>query len=103
MLKLIGSFIGIALLLAALTLWWLYTLFGGAIDAEVSQLTASAQPQPGIITSARIMSLPAPAQRYFTHAGVIGKTIPTLVRLTQSRRIRDSEDGGWMALEAEQT
>lgn len=102
MFKVTGSIIGIALLLGGLTLWWLYTLFGGAIDAQVSQVMASAQPQPGVITEEHITRLPAPAQRYFTHVGVIGKTIPTLVRITQSGRIRGTEKDGWMTLEAEQ-
>lgn len=76
MFKVIGSIIGIALLLAGLTLWWLYTLFGGAIDAQVSQVMASAQPQPGVITEEHITRLPAPPSAISPMPASSGKPSP---------------------------
>lgn len=74
-----------------------------AIGADRDRLVASARATPGVVTEAMLASLPAPAQRYFRFAGVLGKPIPRIVRLTQRGRIRSRGDAPWMALEATET
>lgn len=80
-----------------------YLRFTAQIGSDVTGLLAAAARAPGpIVTEAMLAALPAPAQRYFTRAGVVGKSIPRTIRLTQKGRIRSSADAGWMALEAEE-
>lgn len=80
-----------------------YAIWSGSIRADVSALEADARPPANaLITADRIAALPEPAIRYFTHAGVVGTTIPRLVRLGQKGRIRSSANAAWMTLEAEE-
>ncbi len=95
--------LGIVLLVAALAIAAAYLIWSGAIRADIDRLRGAAEPPAGpVVTAERIAALPPPAQRYFTRAGVVGKPIPRLVRLTQKGRIRSSAAAGWMTLEAEE-
>lgn len=80
-----------------------YLRFSAEIGSDVDRLLAAADRTPGpIVTDAMLATLPAPAQRYFARAGVVGKPIPRTVRLTQKGRIRSSSESNWMELEAEE-
>jgi len=77
--------------------------FSRAITAEVAQLREAAQPNTETITEARLAELPAPVARHLRQAGVIGQTIPQIVTVIQTGRIRSKPDANWMAFVAEQT
>ncbi len=80
-----------------------YAMWLGSIGADVAALEADARPPANaLITADRIAGLPEPAARYFTRAGVVGTSIPRLVRLRQTGRIRSSAEAEWMTLEAEE-
>jgi hypothetical protein len=83
----------------AVSYWRLASDIGG----DVGRLVAGAKPVGTIVTEAMLAGLPEPARRYLRHAGVVGTTIPRLVRLTQRGRIRSSTEAGWMAFEADET
>lgn len=93
----------VVLLLAGVIGTVAYMAWSTSIANETARLRAEAEAPPdGRITAERIAALPAPAARYFSQAGVIGNSIPRLVRLTQKGRIRSSADAAWMTLEAEE-
>jgi hypothetical protein len=73
--------------------------FGRSVEADVRRLAAAAQPVP-VVDPAKIAGLPPTVQRYLAWSGVVGKPIPSTVRLTQRGRIRSSAEAGWMAFEA---
>jgi hypothetical protein len=102
MLKLVVISVVVLVLTSAALLSWLYWSFGRQIEAEVGTLKAEAQSSTVVITEAMLADLPLPAQRYLRYAGVVGKALPALVRLTQAGRIRSSNEAGWMAFEAEE-
>ena len=93
----------VAPLLAVIAVTVAYVAWSASISGDISRLRAEAEaPSASPITAERIASLPAPAVRYFNRAGVVGTTIPRLVRLTQKGRIRSSAEADWMMLEAEE-
>lgn len=95
--------LAVLLMLAVLVVAGGYVVWSGSIRADMDRLVAGARSPGGpLISAGRIASLPRPAIRYFTRAGVIGTTIPRVVRLTQKGRIRSSAEAGWMQLEAEE-
>lgn len=80
-----------------------YWLFVHGISSDLDSLTATAR-TPGVtVTEAMLAGLPAPAQRYFRFAGVIGQPIPRIMRITQKGRIRGSAADNWMTFEADET
>lgn len=91
--------LGVAAILFVL---WAYWSFDAAMRADVERLKSGASGDQAVVTEAMIAGLPGPAQRYVRYAGVVGKPIPTLVRLRQSGRIRSSLDAAWMEFEAEE-
>jgi len=101
-LKFILVALAIAAVLLVAMLDFAYWRFGSEMSADVDRLAASAKSSGTTVTEAMISALPAPAQRYFRYAGVVGHQIPRLVRLTQKGRIRSSETAGWMELEADE-
>ena len=80
-----------------------YGWFDASIRDELDSLEAAAAPQGTLITEEAIAELPEPAQRYLRNAGIVGKPIPRLVRVTQKGRIRGSADAQWMTFEARET
>ena len=88
---------------AAVLVIWSNQRWGAAIDEDIARLRAGAARDIRVVTADMVAILPAPVQRYLAWSGVIGKPIPAIVRLTQTGRIRGSEDGAWMPLEAEET
>ncbi|MEQ1900250.1 MAG: DUF6544 family protein [Devosia sp.] len=102
-LKLIAMSITAVVILAVLVVGLAYWIFTQQIGADLDRLVAAAQPANATITEAMFASLPEPAQRYFRFAGVVGKPIPRLVRLTQKGRIRSSNAANWMTLESDET
>ena len=56
-----------------------------------------------LITSEDLERLPVPVARALTFAGVVGKPIPTAVRLTQTGQIRAAEDQPWRKFTAVET
>jgi hypothetical protein len=63
------------------------------IHAAGTEATAA-----GIITEADLTALPEPAQRYFRHAGVVGKQRISSFSLVIKGRIRNSKNSAWMPL-----
>jgi hypothetical protein len=90
----------VATLGLAVAYWWWMTEIARDRGLLVAGAAASGSPT---VTGAMLADLPAPAQRYLIHAGVVGTKIPRLVTLTQSGRIRDSVAASWMDFEAEET
>ncbi len=103
MLRLIATLLTIVVVLGTGGLIVAYMAFAHSIDADISRLVGEAKPPGVTITDARLVGLPAPAQRYFRYAGVVGQKIPRLVRLTQKGRIRSSAASSWMTFEADET
>jgi hypothetical protein len=80
-----------------------YWRFLAEINRDVKRLESQAAASASVITEAMLATVPAPAQRYFRYAGVLGRSIPRLIRLKQKGRIRNSEAAGWMTFEADET
>jgi hypothetical protein len=83
--------------------WWSWTTFTAATDDEVRRLVAGAGRGRIVITQERLSELPPPVARHLRQAGVVGRSIPSIVRLKQVGRIRSAPDAAWMPLEAEET
>ncbi len=66
----------------------------------IARTEGSARPQP--ITEADLAALPAPVQRYFRAAGVVGTPRVQGFRARMSGRIRGSATAPWMPFTAEQ-
>lgn len=103
MLKLILLAAGLIVATVVVVLAIAYWRFSSEIDGELARLVDAARDPGEVVTADSLLPLPEPARRYFTAAGVVGRPIPRIVRLTQKGRIRSSNEAGWMAFEAEQT
>jgi hypothetical protein len=103
LLRLVAAAIASLLLVGAIGLGVCYWVFVRGIAGDVERLATAAQPSGTLVTEAMLANLPAAAQRYFRHAGVLGKPMPRLVRLTQKGRIRGSSEAAWMTFEADET
>jgi hypothetical protein len=79
-----------------------YWSFNRAIEADVGRLEAAALSAGTVVTAERVAVLSEPVQRYLRWSGVVGRSIPSRVRLEQKGRIRSAPDAGWMNLEAEE-
>lgn len=101
--RLIAGVITVLVLLGTAGIALGYWLFIRDIGDDLARLTSAARPTDAVVTEAMLAPLPPAAQRYFRFAGVVGKPIPKLVRLTQTGRIRSSATSEWMNLEAEET
>ena len=102
MVRIVLLVLGAVVVVAAVGVAGAYVVLSRGIGQDIARLTAEARGGGAIVTEAMLADLPAPAQRYFRHAGVVGTAIPGIVRLTQKGRIRGSADGAWMDLEAEE-
>lgn len=94
------------LAIAVVTLAWVSAAIwrlSAAIEADKARMLAAAHPAGLVVTEAMLAALPEPARRYLRYAGVVGKPVPAVVRLTQAGRIRGAVDAKWMNLEAEET
>jgi hypothetical protein len=99
----IAGAVAVALLLGVAGTAGAYWLFLRSIGDDVSRLTSAARAPGIVVTEAMLAALPPPAQRYFRYAGVVGREVPAVVRLTQTGRIRGSADAAWMTFEASET
>jgi hypothetical protein len=87
--------------IAGVGLLFAYRSFNRQIDNEIGLLLARARPHPlGVVTEAMLAELPAPVRRYLRASGVVGKPVPTVVRLRQTGRIRQDAKSAWMNIEA---
>lgn len=72
---------------------------GGALsEPDVAQPVRPDAP----IAAEQLDRLPAPVRRWLERAGVVGHVRVRRVRLTQTGRIRQDLESGWMPIEAEQ-
>lgn len=60
------------------------------------------QEQSGLITTAQVLALPEPMQRYLNYAKVVGKESICTVRLKQQGFIRQQPGQKWFPMDAEQ-
>ena len=97
----IGSAI-VAVAVLAIVLIWSHWRWNDRIEADVSRLSAAAARDVVVVTEEMMTSLPAPVRRYLAYTGVVGKPIPSTVRLSQRGRIRNDAGASWMNLEAVQ-
>ena len=97
----LGALIGLVVI-AVIGVSVSFVLFARSIEGEVDGLIAAARTSTETVTEERLAQLPEPIRRHLVQAGVVGHKIPTLVRLTQTGRIRNAEDSGWMSFEAEE-
>ena len=103
MLKLAAVIVIALLAVVALVLVVANRVWSGAIDADAARLEARATKDRIAVTAEMLEALPEPVRRYLAIAGVrIGATIPRIVRLTQTGRIRSAEDAQWMQFDATQ-
>jgi len=102
MLRLIVLSLVVVLVAAGGFIGWSYWSFRHSIDAEVAALVAAAGASPDTITQADLARLPAPVSRYLRASGVVGRPVPSIVRLKQVGRLRGAPDADWMSFEAEQ-
>jgi hypothetical protein len=102
MVRILLLVLGAVVVVAAVGVASAYVVLSHAIGRDIARLNAEARGSGLIVSEAMLAGLPAPAQRYFRHAGVVGTAIPSIVRLTQTGRIRSSAQANWMELEAEE-
>lgn len=103
MLRTILVVVGMSLVIGVSWIAVSYWGFSRAINAELTQLRDTALPNETVVTEDRLAELPAPVARHLRQAGVVGQTIPRLVTLTQTGRIRNAPDANWMDFIAEET
>ncbi|MBK8085318.1 MAG: hypothetical protein IPK28_16690 [Devosia sp.] len=104
MFRLLLTVLAILVIAGAALLVGAYLRLSAEITGDIDRLLAAADSTPGpVVTAAMLAGLPEPAQRYLTRAGIVGRPIPRTIRLTQSGRIRSSNEASWMELEAEET
>lgn len=73
------------------------------ISGDVADLFAvSADPDQTVVTEADLVGLPEPVQRWLRWSDVVGKPIPTSVRLRQTGTFRLGEGKKWMPFTAEE-
>lgn len=73
------------------------------VRREVDDLLAGAgDPGAWVVTEEMLRDLPAPARRYLSYTGVVGKPMVRTVWLRQTGRIRQAADQPWMPYTAEQ-
>ncbi len=103
MLKAALVILAVSVVTAAIFIAFFYHRFTRSIDAEEAHLLENARPaEQKTITLEMLAGLPAPMRRYLIKSGVVGKTIPTIIRVRQTGRIRGKPDAGWMTFEADQ-
>jgi hypothetical protein len=102
-LRLVAGGLTIAVVAGVAIAGLFYAAFAGSMSADVERLIADSRPGGTVVSDAMIAALPETARRYFRYAGIVGKPIPRLVRLTQKGRIRASASDKWMQLEADET
>lgn len=90
----------LAIAVAYLAFSWMS--FSRAIDREEAGLLSAAKPVGRTVTEDAVAALPPPVQRFMRSAGVIGKPVPSVVRLSQVGRMRSAPTASWMSFEAEQ-
>ncbi len=77
--------------------------FRNQIEAETAALLAAASaPHTEPIVETDLAGLPAPVQRWLHATGVLGTTIPSVVRITQRGEFRLGSGESWMPLRATQ-
>ena len=104
MLAAITAVVLVALVLATVGVTLAYLRFDDQIASDVNALrTAARNVADPVVTEATLRSLPEAARRYFVFAGVVGRSIPSVVSLSQVGRIRSSASAAWMNFEAEET
>jgi len=72
------------------------------IDGDIAELIAATSRESVVVSADRLGGLPAAVQRYLAWSGVVGTTIPSVVRIRQTGRIRGAATSSWMALEADE-
>ncbi len=77
--------------------------FRNRIDGEIDDLLAAASPPAvGSVAESDLAELPLPVQRWLRASGVVGTTIPSVVRISQRGEFRLGRDKPWMPLRATQ-
>jgi hypothetical protein len=102
-LRLVAGLVTVVVTLGVLSIAFAYWQFTRAVADDLTRLASGAQPAGPLVTDATLAPLPPAAQRYFRYAGVVGRPIPRMIRLTQVGRIRSSETASWMNFEADET
>lgn len=75
--------------------------FHDQIDREISELLDSAQhPAVAVVDETGLARLPDPVQRWLRASGVVGTSIPSVVRITQQGEFRLDADKQWMPMHA---
>ena len=91
------------ILAAGVALGWAGARFERATDAAVARLFADVPVAPGpVVTAAEVAALPAPVERWLTHAGVVGRPRVRSVRLRQRGQLRSGPAQPAAAATAEQ-
>jgi hypothetical protein len=95
----LGSAAAVAIM-AASSIGVARAAFDRRLAGEVDKLFASrVGAESNLITEADLASLPEPVQRWLRYSGVVGKVIPTAIRLKQEGELRLGEKG-WLPFTA---
>jgi hypothetical protein len=92
--------LGVAVVTALLLI--AYQTWSDAISEDIARITSSPAASAFVVTEEALENLPAPVQRYLRYSNVVGKPIPSRVRLAQRGRIRSNESLAWMPFEADE-
>jgi len=94
----IGTALGLALAIAAMA----NHRFDQAVDRRIHGMLDRARETERTITEQGISHLPKPVHRWLRSAGVVGRRIPSSIRLRQEGTLRLSPDARWMRFTADQ-
>lgn len=97
---------GIGLIAVLLVLFVLVTTmaqnnFSQKVKSEVETLFRIQEKTKGVVTAADLDGLPPVVAKWMSSSGVVGKEIPTTVRLRQSGEMRTTAEQAWMPFSAD--
>ncbi len=97
----IGLITVLVVLLVAVTTM-AHNSFNQKVRSEVEALFRNQdKPRQGVVTAADLEGLPPVAAKWMSKSGVVGKEVPSTVRLRQSGEMRTSEEQAWMSFAAD--
>jgi len=100
--KLVLAGLAVAAGLGIFVVWNASHRFDRQVDRRIEAMLDAGRSEGRVVTDADLADLPEPIARWLRHAGVVGKPIPTTVRLRQRGRIRQSPESPWMSFRADQ-
>ncbi len=94
--------LGLAIGIAGAAVWIANRRFDRQVDSQIEGLFSAVHAAGHVVTEGDLTPLPEPVRRWLRYAGVIGKPMPSTVRLRQVGRIRLGPESPWMPFRADQ-